>query len=67
MRKFSGFLGIALLLAGIFSLTMYVTNARVAYQNASLTDSYLVLGVIALFIGFVFMLTSVKIPKVHRA
>lgn len=67
MRKFSGFLGIALLLAGIFSLTMYVSTSRVAYQNASFTDSYLVLGIISLFIGFIFMLTSVRIPQVHRA
>jgi hypothetical protein len=67
LRKFSGFLGIALLLAGIFSLTMYVTTTRVAYQDAALTNSYLVLGIIAIFIGFIFMLTSVKIPKVHIA
>jgi hypothetical protein len=67
LRKFSGFLGIVLLLAGIFSLTMYVTTTRVAYQDAALTNSYLVLGIIALFIAFIFMLTSVKIPKVHIA
>jgi uncharacterized membrane protein HdeD (DUF308 family) len=67
LRKFSLLLGIALLLAGIFSLTMYVSTTRVAYQGATLTNSYLVLGIIAIFIGFIFMLTSVKIPKVHIA
>jgi uncharacterized membrane protein len=67
LRKFSLFLGIALLLAGIYSEAMYLTTTRVAYQNAALTNSYLVLGIIAIFIGFIFMLTSVKIPKVHVA
>lgn len=67
MRKFSGFLGIALLLAGIYSEIMYITTTRLPYQDAIVANTYLVLGLIAIFIGFIFMLTSVKVPRVHVA
>ena len=57
-------IGIFLVLAGIFSEAMYITTSNVAYANTVATNSYMVLGIIAIIIGFIFTLTSVKIPKV---
>ena len=57
-------IGIVLVLAGIFSEAMYITTSNVAYANNVATNSYMVLGIIAIIIGFIFTLTSVKNPKV---
>ena len=57
-------IGIFLVLAGIFSEAMYITTSNVAYANTVATNSYMILGIIAIIIGFIFTLTSVKIPKV---
>ena len=65
MRKFTLLFGIALLLTGIISEAMYITTTRVAYQDAIVANTYLVLGILAIVVGFIFTLTSVKIPKVR--
>ena len=57
-------IGIVLVLAGIFSEATYITTSNVAYTNTVATNSYMVLGIIAIIIGLIFTLTSVKIPKV---
>ncbi len=58
-------IGLALLLAGIVSEAMYITTSNVAYAGGVSSNSYMVLGVISILIGFIFTLTSVKMPKVR--
>lgn len=58
------FLGIVLVLAGIVSEAAYITTSNVAYANSVATNSYMVLGILAIIMGLIFTLTSVKIPKV---
>lgn len=57
-------LGIVLVLAGIVSEAVYITTSNVAYGNSVATNSYMVLGILAIIMGLIFTLTSVKIPKV---
>lgn len=57
-------LGIVLVLAGIVSEAVYITTSNVAYANSVATNSYMVLGILAIIMGLIFTLTSVKIPKV---
>ena len=57
-------IGIFLVLAGIFSEAMYITTSNVAYANTVATNSYMILGILAIIIGFIFTLTSVKLPSV---
>ena len=56
--------GIILVLAGIVSEGLYITTSNVAYANTVATNSYMILGILAIIIGLVFTLTGVKIPKV---
>ena len=59
------FIGLALLLAGIFSEAMYITTSNIAYAGSVSSNSYMVLGVLAILVGFIFTLPSVKMPKVR--
>ena len=61
------FIGIILVLAGIFSEALYITTSNVAYASTVATNSYMILGILAIIIGLIFTLTSVKIPKVKVA
>jgi hypothetical protein len=65
MRKISLLIGIVLLLSGIASAAMYVTTSRVAYADTVATSAYLTLGILFVIVGFIFILSSVKIPKVR--
>jgi hypothetical protein len=58
-------LGVILLLSGILSETLYISNSRVAYNNVVASDSYLVTGAIFIVIGFILTLFSVKIAKIR--
>lgn len=57
-------LGVMLVLVGIVSEAVYITTSNVAYANTVATSSYMVLGILAIIMGLIFTLTSVKIPKV---
>jgi hypothetical protein len=59
--------GLALLLSGIVSEAMYITTSNVAYADTVVANSYLVMGVLFIIVGFIFALTSVKMPKVKVA
>jgi hypothetical protein len=65
MRKISLLIGIVLLLSGIVSAAMYVTTSRVAYADTVAASVYLTLGILFVIVGFIFILSSVKIPKVR--
>ncbi len=57
--------GLVLLVSGIISEAMYITTSNVAYADTVVTNSYLVFGLLFIIVGFIFALTSVKIPKVR--
>jgi len=58
--------GAILLLLGIATESLYITSSRVAYNGLTLsTNTYLVSGIIAIFLGFILTWTGVKIPKVR--
>jgi len=65
MRKVVLLIGIVLLLSGIVSEALYITTSRVAYGNTVAANSYLLLGLLAILVGFIFTLTSVKVPKIR--
>ena len=65
MRKVTLLIGLALMLFGIFSAAMYITTSNVAYSGNVVANSYLVMGILFIIVGFIFALTSVKIPKVR--
>ena len=65
MRKVMLLMGLVLLLSGIVSEAMYITTSRVAYANTVDSNSYLVLGILAILVGFIFTLTSEKVPKIR--
>ena len=65
MRKVSLLIGIVALLSGVVSAAIYVTTSRVAYSGTVATSAYLTLGVLLVILGFIFILSSVKIPKVR--
>jgi hypothetical protein len=65
MRKVSLLIGIVLLLSGIISASLYVTTSRVAYANTVAASAYLTLGILFVIVGFIFILSSVKIPKLR--
>jgi drug/metabolite transporter (DMT)-like permease len=65
LRKISLILGIVLLLAGVISEAMYITTSNVAYGNTVVSSAYLTLGIIFIIVGFIFTLSSAKIPKIH--
>lgn len=50
---------------GIISEALYITTSNVAYASTVVTNSYLVLGIIAIFLGLILTVTSAKIPKVR--
>lgn len=58
-------IGIVLVLAGIVSEALYITTSNVAYANTVATNSYMVLGILAIIIGLIFTLTSEKMAKVR--
>ncbi len=57
--------GLVLLLSGIVSEAMYITTSKVAYADTVVTNSYLVFGILFIIVGFIFALTSVKMPKIR--
>jgi hypothetical protein len=65
LRKVTLFIGLALMLFGIISEAMYITTSNVAYSGNVVADSYLVMGIVFIIVGFILTLTSVKIPKVR--
>ncbi len=66
MRKIPVLVGALLLILGIVAESLYITSARVAYNGLVLsTNTYLVSGIIAIFLGFILTWTGVKIPKVR--
>jgi len=65
LRKISLAVGLALLISGIISEAMYITTSNVAYGNTIASSAYLTFGILCIIIGFIFMLTSAKIPKIR--
>ena len=57
--------GLVLLLSGIASEAMYITTSKVAYADTVVANSYLVFGILFIIVGFIFALTSVKMPKIR--
>ena len=64
MRKLTFLIGLILLLAGVIAESVYVANARVAY-NGIVADIYLTSGVFFILVGFILMLAGVRIPKLR--
>jgi hypothetical protein len=65
LRKISLIIGIVLLLIGVVSEAMYITTSNVAYGNTVVSSAYLTLGILFIIVGFIFTLSSAKIPKIH--
>ncbi len=65
MRKVMLLIGLVFLFLGIISEALYITTSNVAYASTVVTNSYLVLGIIAIFLGLILTVTSAKIPKVR--
>jgi hypothetical protein len=65
LRKISLLIGVALLLSGIVSAAMYIITSGVAYANTLVSSAYLTLAILFIIVGFIFMLSSVKIPKLR--
>jgi len=65
MGKIMLLIGIFLLFAGIFAEAMYITTSRVAYSSVVWSDSYLVTGLLFIVVGFILMLSSVKMRKIQ--
>ncbi|MBO0888197.1 hypothetical protein J2P12_03765 [Candidatus Bathyarchaeota archaeon] len=65
LRKVTLFIGLALMLFGIIFEAIYITTSNVAYSGNVGADSYLVMGILFIIVGFILTLTSVKIPKVR--
>jgi uncharacterized membrane protein YdcZ (DUF606 family) len=63
LKKVGLLIGIVLVLAGIVSEAMYITTSNVAYANTLATNSYMVLGILAIIIGLIFTVTSTKMGK----
>ena len=59
-------IGIVLVLIGIVSEAMYITTSNVAYADTVATNSYMVLGILAIIIGLIFTLTSTKMAKIKE-
>ena len=64
MRKLMLLIGVILLLAGVTAEAMYVITNKVAYSGI-VADAYLTGGILFIMIGFIFMLASVRIPKLR--
>ncbi len=64
MRKLSLLIGVILLFAGIIAEALYITTARVAYSGI-VANIYLTGGILFILVGFMLMLASVRIPKLH--
>ncbi len=65
LRKIMLLIGLALLLSGIISEAMYITTSRVPYADTVAANQYLILGILLILVGFIFTLSSVKIPKIR--
>jgi hypothetical protein len=65
LRKVSLAVGLVLLVSGVISEAMYITTSNVAYGNTVVSSAYLTLGILFIIIGFIFTLTSTKIPKIR--
>ncbi len=65
MRKVMLLIGLVFLFLGIISEALYITTSNVAYASTVVANSYLVLGIIAIFLGLILTVTSAKIPKVR--
>jgi len=65
LRKIMLLIGLALLLSGIISEAMYITTSRIAYADTVAANEYLILGILLILVGFIFTLSSVKIPKIR--
>ncbi|TMI50400.1 hypothetical protein E6H15_03140 [Candidatus Bathyarchaeota archaeon] len=65
MRKVMLLIGVVLLLSGVISEAMYITTSRVAYGDTVVSSAYLTLGILLILVGFLFTLSSVKIPKIR--
>jgi hypothetical protein len=57
--------GLALLLLGVISEAMYIATSNVAYASTVISNSYLILGIILILVGFIFTLSSARIPKIR--
>jgi hypothetical protein len=57
--------GLVLLLSGVISEAMYITTSRIAYASTIVSNSYLILGILLVLVGFIFTLSSVRIPKIR--
>jgi hypothetical protein len=64
MRKLTVLIGSILLLTGVIAEAMYVITNKVAYSGI-VADGYLTGGILFILIGFIFLLASVKIPKLR--
>jgi len=65
LRKVMLLIGVVLLLSGVISEAMYITTSRVAYGDTVVSSAYLTLGILLILVGFLFTLSSVKIPKIR--
>jgi hypothetical protein len=64
MRKLMLVFGSILLLTGVIAEAMYIITNKVAYSGI-VADAYLTGGILLILIGFILLLASVKIPKLH--
>jgi FtsH-binding integral membrane protein len=65
LRKVMLLFGLALLLLGVISEAMYIATSNVAYAGTVVSNSYLILGIILILVGFIFTLSSARIPKIR--
>jgi hypothetical protein len=64
MRKLTLLIGMILLFSGIIAESVYITTARIAYSGI-VANIYLTGGILFILVGFLFLLASVRIPKLR--
>jgi FtsH-binding integral membrane protein len=65
LRKVMFLFGLVLLFSGVISEAMYIATSNVAYASTVVSNSYLVLGIILILVGFIFTLSGARIPKIR--
>ncbi len=66
MRRITVLVGSLLLILGIFAESLYVIGDGVASNGLALSQStYLVMGIIAIILGFILTWSGVRMPKVR--
>jgi hypothetical protein len=65
LRKVMLLFGLVLLILGVASEAMYIATSNVAYASTIVSNSYLILGIILILVGFIFTLSSARMPKIR--